>query len=383
MPDHDHARPPASPERTAPPAAAGHWAEGAWRVRSGPTPGPTAAQLAPLLGRQVVVLGFGNQGRAHALNLADSGVSVAVALRSGSPRWADAAATGLAVGTPEALLPQADLVILALPEPVHRTAHDAWIAPFSPPESALGVLHGHSIHFGLVVPGPRRPVLMVAPKGPGATLRERYLAGTGIPALLAVRQPGPDDPAAHAAAWALAEAWAHGLGCGRSGLVETTFAAETVSDLFGEQTVLCGGVTALLTTAFEVLVEAGAPPELAYLECVHELKQVVDLLYASGPAGMRRAISTTAAFGALEVDAARSALVRREQVGAILDRIISGEFAERMADDDRQGGPWRRAAEQAAAAHPIEAAGRAVRALMPWLDEAAPPADPTDPPRFP
>ncbi len=264
---------------------------GGWRLIAGPTPGPTPADLEPLAGRVIVLVGYGNQGRAHALNLRDSGLAPIVALRPSSPRRAEAIAESFDVREPDAVLPEADLVVMAVPDAMHAAIGRDLIDPHAKPGATIGFLHGHSLFAGEVAPRADLGIAMVAPKGPGTTLRARYLEGRGIPALLAVAQ----DPAGDARDRALA--WARGIGCGRSGLVETTFAAEAVSDLFGEQSVLCGGLLAAISTAFEVMVEAGSPAELAYLECIHELKQVADLLYERGPAGMRAAISETAEFG--------------------------------------------------------------------------------------
>ncbi len=352
-------------------AAPSQNAADAWTLLSGPTPGPTPSQLEAIAGCRICVIGYGNQGRAHALNLQDSGLAVTVALREGSASFAAAEAAGLAAAAMPAALSASDLIMLAAPDAAHREIHDRFIAPFAPEGAMLGFLHGHSIHFGEVEPREDLVPILVAPKGPGVLLRQRYLEGRGIPALVAAA-PHPRRRDGLAAAIA----YAHAIGCGRSGIVRTSFEAETVSDLFGEQAVLCGGVAALLTTAFEVLVDAGMPAPLAYLECVHELKQVVDLLYERGPAGMRRAISPTAAFGSLEVWRRRDRLVDRGETRRLLAEVISGEFSRRMADDDRGGGGWRGESERLAAGHPLEEAGRAVRSLMPWLAE-----EPDEPPR--
>ncbi|MBM4105469.1 MAG: ketol-acid reductoisomerase [Phycisphaerae bacterium] len=347
------------PERPSDAAAA--LREG-WRLIAGPTPGPTEADLAVLRSRRIVMLGFGNQARAQAMNLRDAGVRVAVALRASSGRIDEARRESFEVLEPEEATALADLVIVAIPDRAHAEANEHLFRPFARSGTILGFLHGHSIHAGEVVPREDLAVIMVAPKGPGSTLRERFVQGQGIPALVAVAQ----DPRGDAREVALA--FARGIGCGRSGLIETTFAAETIADLFGEQAVLCGGVLALASSAFEVLVERGAPPELAYLECIHELKQVVDLLYARGPSGMRAAISETAEFGALEVWSRRGDLVDRGRLEAILDAILSGEFSRRLAADQRSRDAWLRTERRNADEAPLEPAGRAVRSLMPWLE---------------
>ena len=334
-----------------------------WRLIAGPTPGPTPADLEPLAGRVIVLLGYGNQGRAHALNLRDSGLAPIVALREASPRRAEAIAEGFEVREPEEALPAADLVVMSVPDAAHGAIARDLLEPLAKPGATIGFLHGHSLFAGEVALRADLGIAMVAPKGPGTTLRARYLEGRGIPALLAVAQ----DPAGDARDRALA--WARGIGCGRSGLVETTFAAEAVSDLFGEQSVLCGGLLAAISTAFEVMVEAGAPAELAYLECIHELKQVADLLYERGPAGMRAAISETAEFGALEIWRDRDRLIDREYLRDRLRAIADGTFSRRMAEDRRHGEAWLAATRREADRHPTEDAGAAVRSLMPWLTD--------------
>jgi len=327
-----------------------------------PCPTPDA-----LLGRRVVVVGYGNQGRAHALNLRDGGIDVRVAGRSGSAARDRAARDGFATADTRDAITRSDLAILALPDEAHAEVWAREVAPVIQPGQVAGFIHGSSIHFGLVRPAAGIGIVMVAPKGPGTTLRARYVQGQGIPALLAVHQErdGADGgPSAHA----LARAWAAGIGCGRAGVVRTTFEAEAVTDLFGEQAVLCGGMMGLAQAAFETLVEAGYPPLLAYTECVHEIKQVADLLYARGPAGMRRAISNTAEFGTYRAAPLIADEHVRAQMRRLLDEIRSGEFTRRMQADHDAGAPWFRAAREAAAGHPMERAGADVRALMPWLD---------------
>jgi ketol-acid reductoisomerase len=327
-----------------------------------PCPTPDA-----LRGRRVAVVGYGNQGRAHALNLRDSGIALLVAGRAGSEARARAAREGFATADTAAAVAGSDLAILALPDEVHAEVWARDVAPAMRPGQVAGFIHGSSIHFGLVRPAEGIGVVMVAPKGPGTTLRARFQAGQGIPALLAVHQER-DAADGGPTALDLARAWAAGIGCGRAGVVRTTFEAEAVTDLFGEQAVLCGGMMGLAQAAYETLVEAGYPPLLAYTECVHEIKQVADLLYARGPAGMRRAISNTAEFGTYGA----APLIADEHVRArmrqILDEIRSGRFTRRMQADHDAGAPWFRAAREAAAAHPMERAGAEVRALMPWLE---------------
>lgn len=296
------------------------------------------------------------------MNLRDSGVSVSVAGRTGGTGIGRARDEGFVAGAIEDIVPRARLVIVALPDEVHESVCPS-IERLMTEDAVIGFLHGTSVHFGLFVPQPGRAVVMVAPKGPGTALRARFLEGHGIPALWAIAQDGgkPSVARAHALAWGA------GIGCARAGLVRTTFREEAETDLFGEQAVLCGGVVALVRAAYGTLVEAGYPPLLAYMECCHELKQVVDLIHDHGIAGMRGAISNTAEAGA---DAAIAALddgALRTQMSAMLARVRSGEFVHRLASDARHGFPELRAARQRAADHPIEDAGRAVRALLPWL----------------
>ena len=320
------------------------------------------ALIAPLHGSSVAVVGYGNQGRAHALNLRDSGVSVAVAGRSGGAGIAAALADGFAAGTVEDMVPRAGLVIVALPDEVHESACPG-IERLMAQSAAMGFLHGTSVHFGLFRPAAGRTVVMVAPKGPGTALRARFLEGHGIPALWAVAQDGGNPDAARA----MACAWGAGIGCARAGLIGTTFREEAETDLFGEQAVLCGGMIALVRAAYETLVDAGYPPLLAYIECCHELKQVADLVHDRGIAGMRSAISNTAESGADEAMAVLDDAVLRSRMRAILDRVRSGDFVQALARDARAGFPSLASARQRASAHPMEEAGRSVRALLPWL----------------
>jgi ketol-acid reductoisomerase len=320
------------------------------------------ALLAPLHGSSVAVVGYGNQGRAHAMNLRESGISVSVAGRAGGAGIAAATADGFVAGTIDEIVPGASLVIVALPDEVHESACPG-IERLMAQSATMGFLHGTSVHFGLFRPGAARRVVMVAPKGPGTALRSRYLEGHGIPALWAVAQDGGDPPAAES----IARAWGAGLGCARAGLIRTTFREEAETDLFGEQAVLCGGVIALVRAAYETLVDAGYPPLLAYIECCHELKQVTDLIHDRGIAGMRAAISNTAEAGADEAIAALDDRALRAHMSAILARVRSGEFVQSLAQDARAGFPALAAARARAAAHPIEQSGRSVRALLPWL----------------
>jgi ketol-acid reductoisomerase len=315
--------------------------------------------------RVVAVLGYGNQGRAHALNLRDSGLRVVVGGRSGSEKLALATREGFeALPLPEAAA-RADLAIVAIPDQAQPAAWAKWIEDALPRDAVVGFVHGFAIRFGFIVPRADLGVVLVAPKGPGTTVRARYEEGLGIPALFAVEREN-----AARTARALALAWGAGIGCARSGLIETTFAAEAESDLFGEQAVLCGGLLALVHEAYALLVEAGYPPEVAYIECCHEVKQVADLLYARGPDGMRRAISDTAEFGAFVAEETLVDEHLRAKLRGLLARVRDGSFAQRFMDDYGAGHPRFTAWRRAASGHPIEEASARVRSLMPWLRDA-------------
>ena len=319
-----------------------------------------------LLARKVVLVGYGNQGRAHALNLRDSGIQVTVTGRSGSNARARAQMDGFQTSDTDRAVVGADLVIMALPDEVHAEVWTSAVAPHVESGQTIGFIHGSSVHFGLVRIPEGIGAVLVAPKGPGTTLRERFVQGQGIPALLAVAQeraPGTGGPTSHE----LARAWAAGLGCARAGIVRTTFGDEAETDLFGEQAVLCGGMMGLAQAAYETLVEAGYPPLLAYMECVHEIKQVADLLYARGPAGMRAAISNTAEFGAYSAAPRMVDDATKTAMRTLLKEIKDGTFSRAMQADHDAGAPWFRAQRAMASAHPMEQSSADVRALMPWL----------------
>jgi len=319
------------------------------------------ADLNLLKGRRIAVLGFGSQGHAHSLNLRDSGLDVVVGLYEGSKSWAKAQGFGLPVATVREACEQAEIVMVLLPDQVHREVYNTSIAPALKAGKTLMFAHGFNIHFGQVVPPPDVDVSMVAPKAPGHMMRELFTQGLGVPALLAVHQ----DVSGRARELALA--YAKGIGCTRAGVVETTFKEETETDLFGEQTVLCGGISALVKTAFEVLTEAGYQPELAYFECLHELKLIVDLMYQGGLAYMRYSVSDTAEYG----DYTRGPRVidRRvkETMREILGEIQTGRFAREWILENQAGRPSFYAMRRAEAEHPLEVVGRQLRAMMPWL----------------
>jgi ketol-acid reductoisomerase len=318
--------------------------------------------LKPLSGQTVAIIGFGNQGRAHAMNLRDSGVDVVVGGRAGSSARAAARSDGFRDADAPDAASQAALVAFCVPDHV---AGDVWASAHTAmqEDAIAGFVCGAPLRYGLVSAPPTRGIVMVAPKGPGATLRMRYTMGQGIPALLAVHAPGADPERTRA----LALAWAAGIGCGRAGVIESTAAVEAETDLFGEQAVLCGGMVHLMQAAYDALVCAGYPPEIAYIECIHELKQVADLVYDHGIAGMRERISPTAAFG---IDEAGPVIVddhARAAMQGLLARVRDGSFFAALMEDQHRGGRRLAAGRAAAAAKPLEDAGRTVRSMMPWL----------------
>lgn len=286
----------------------------------------------------------------------------------GGRRGGQGTAEASAEGFPTADLAEAstvgDLIVVALPDETHAEVYRTAIADSARPGATVGFLHGFSIRYGLVDPRADLGIVLVAPKGPGTTLRERFLVGQGIPALVACHRESRRGDAR-----ALMLAWANGIGSTRAGLIETTFADETETDLFGEQAVLCGGLAGLIRAAFETLVAAGYPAELAYIECCHEVKQVADLIYARGLAGMRTAISNTAEFGSFVAEERLVDPALRRTLDQLLAGIRDGSFAERMMADHREGDRWLEARRDAARAHALEPIGQRVRALMPWLAE--------------
>lgn len=321
------------------------------------------ASLDALQGVAVAIIGYGNQGRAHALNLRDSGIRVLVGQRAG--QGADRARGDDFDPQPvREAAAEGELIILTLPDESAADTYDSDIASVVRPGCTLGFVHGFNIHFGFIAPPKNTDVIMVAPKGPGTLLRSLYLEGKGLPSLLAVHQ----DISGKAKDTALA--WAKGIGSTRAGVVETTFACETETDLFGEQVVLCGGLSALTKAAFETLVDAGYEPEFAYLECVHELKQVVDLLYERGLTGMRDAISNTAEYGDLTRGPRIIGDTVRRQMKHILEEIRSGAFAREWMNEYRSGGEAFKRLHETDVDTPYEWAGHTVRALMPWLSQA-------------
>ncbi len=311
-----------------------------------------------LLSGKVAVLGYGSQGHAHALNLRDSGVEVEVGLREGSPSRQAAEEAGLAVGTIAEVVRGARLVAMLLPDQAQPAVYERDVAPSLEPEAALLFAHGFNVHYDRIAAAERHDVIMVAPKGPGHIVRRLYEQGSGTPALVAVAQDASGQ------ALELALAYGAAIGSGRAGMIETTFAEETETDLFGEQAVLCGGVSELVRLGFETLVEAGYQPEIAYYECLHELKLIVDLIYEGGLSGMRSSISDTAEYG----DLTRGPVVIDDHVRETMRRLLSdirdGSFAREWIAEMEAGEPRLAELRARAAEERIEQVGRELRGLM-------------------
>ncbi|WP_295695579.1 ketol-acid reductoisomerase [Lapillicoccus sp.] len=321
------------------------------------------ADLGAIQGKKVAVIGYGSQGHAHALNLRDSGVDVRVGLAEGSSSKAKAEAEGLTVLSVADAVKEADLVVILTPDQVQRTVYANDIKPNLKPGAALLFGHGFNIRFGYITPEATSDVLMVAPKGPGHLVRREYADGRGVPVLLAVEQ----DPSG--TAWELAKAYAKAIGGLRAGGIGTTFTEETETDLFGEQAVLCGGTSQLVQYGFETLIEAGYQPEIAYFECLHELKLIVDLMIEGGIAKQRWSISDTAEFGDYVSGPRVIDPHVKDNMKMILAEIKDGTFAKHFIDDQDAGGPEFKALREKGAQHPIEATGRELRGLMSWIKD--------------
>jgi ketol-acid reductoisomerase len=315
--------------------------------------------------RRVAVLGYGSQGHAHALNLRDSGVDVCVGLPASSASRRRAEAEGLRVLDPAAACARADLIMVLVPDTVQAALYADAIRPHLSPGRTLMFAHGFNVRYGTLDLPPDVDVSMVAPKSPGHRVRELFQEGAGTPALLAVHQD------ASGAARAVALSYAHAIGVTRAGVIETTFAEETETDLFGEQAVLCGGVTALVKAGFETLVEAGYQPEVAYFECLHELKLIVDLMYQGGLTYMRHSVSDTAEHGDYTGGARLVTDATRAEMRRMLAEIQDGTYARRWIEEDRAGRPWFNATRAAERLHPIEDVGARLRAMMPFLRPVA------------
>src|SRR5438477_6141044 len=325
------------------------------------------APLDALKGKTVAVIGFGSQGHAHAQNLRDSGVKVIVANRKDSNNGRLAIERGFEPVSVEEAVKEGDLLIITLPDEVQPEVYDKSIAPHLKAGKTLGVTHGFNVHFKTIVPPKEVDVILVAPKGPGHLVRSEFEKGGGVPCLLALHQ----DATGHARATGLA--WARGIGGARSGVIETTFKDECETDLFGEQAVLCGGLSALIKAGFETLIEAGYPPDMAYFECVHEVKLILDRIYQGGLDYMRYSISNTAEYG----DLSRGSRIVNQQTKAEMKRILteiqSGQFAKEWRAEYEGGLKNFKRLYEADNNHPVEVTGRRLRKMMPWLKAKEPP----------
>ena len=330
-----------------------------------------------LNGRTFAIIGYGSQGHAHALNLRDGGATVIVGLRKGGGSWSRATAAGLDVRPVAEAAAAADVIMMLTPDQDGRAVYEGGVAAGLRPGKTLMFAHGFNIHFGEIVPPAGVDVSMVAPKSPGHLVRSEFEAGRGVPGLVAVQQ----DTSGEALPNALA--YASGIGCTRAGVIETTFREETETDLFGEQAVLCGGVTALVKAGFETLTAAGYRPEMAYFECLHELKLIVDLMYRGGMQFMRYSISDTAEYG----DYTRGSRIvtdeTRAEMRRILEEIRTGAFAREWLAENRQGRPNFERMRQADRDQQIERVGAELRAMMPWSEEGKAPRQPVSAPKEP
>ena len=320
------------------------------------------ADLGLLSGKTVAVIGYGSQGHAHAMNLRDSGVDVVVGLRGGSGSAERARVDGLEVADVTEAASRGDVVMMLVPDELHRQVWEGEVRDGVAGGNLLMFGHGFSVHFGEVVPPADVDVAMVAPKGPGHLVRRQFTEGRGVPGLLAVHQD------ATGTARDLALAYAKGIGCTRAGVIETSFREETETDLFGEQAVLCGGVTELVRAGYETLVDAGYDPRLAYFECLHELKLIVDLMYEKGITGMRYSISNTAEYGDLTRGKRVIGESAREEMKRLLADIQSGEFAREWIAENRAGQENFRRLREEQANHQIEREGRELRGMMDWIE---------------
>lgn len=320
------------------------------------------ADLGYLKGKTVAILGYGSQGHAHAQNLRDSGVNVIIAELPGTDNYQLACDHGFKPMDATAATEKADLIVMTLPDEAQPYVYKNFIAKALKPGKTLGFTHGFNIHFGQVVPPEGVDVIMIAPKGPGHLLRSEYQKGGGVPCLIAVEK----DYSGNAKKMGLA--WGSGIGGGRAGILETTFAIETETDLFGEQVVLCGGVTELVKAGFETLLEAGYPAEICFFECMHELKLIVDLFYQGGINYMRYSVSNTAEYGDLTRGPRIITAETRKEMKKILDEIVTGQFARDWMLENQAGRPMFNALYKKDYNHPLEVVGRKLRRMMKWID---------------
>src|SRR3954468_16989904 len=321
------------------------------------------ADLSKLDGKTVAILGYGSQGHAHALNLEDSGVDVVVGLRDGSESADKGPADGARVESVADAASQGDLVMVLLPDEKQAEVWEAEISDGIAPGNLLMFAHGFSIHFDQIQPGPEVDVGMVAPKGPGHLVRRQFVEGNGVPGLIAIHQDATGQ------AKDLVLAYAKGIGCTRAGVIETTFKDETETDLFGEQAVLCGGVTELVRAGYETLVDGGYDPRLAYFECLHELKLIVDLMYEKGITGMRYSISNTAEYGDLTRGKRVITEETREAMRQVLSEIQSGDFAREWIAENKAGQENFQRMREEEKNHQIEREGKELRSMMDWIDQ--------------
>ncbi len=318
------------------------------------------ANLDHLKDKKIAIMGYGSQGHAHAKNLKESGMDVIIGLRTGGS-WKKAEDAGFKVMTPSDAAKEADIIMILLPDEVQAEVYHNEISPNMKEDAYLSFAHGFNIHYGQIVPPSSANVFMAAPKGPGHLVRSEYTKGSGVPCLIAIHQ----DPSGNTKDIALA--YASAIGCGRAGAIETTFREETETDLFGEQVVLCGGLTALIQAAFETLVNAGYAPEMAYFECLHEVKLITDLIYEGGIANMRYSISNTAQYGDLTRGPRIITEDTKKEMGKILKEIQSGEFAREWILECRANKPVFNALTKKGEGHVIENIGAKLREMMPWL----------------
>ncbi len=322
------------------------------------------ADLSIIQGMKVVVVGYGSQGHAHANNLRDSGVeNVVIGLRSGSGSARKAENAGFTVQPVAEAVKDADMIMVLTPDEIQKDLYAQEIAPNAKEGSTLAFAHGFNVHFGLIEARADMDVVMIAPKGPGHTVRSTYTAGGGVPSLIAIAQ----DPSGQAKNVALS--YAAGIGGARAGVIETTFREETETDLFGEQTVLCGGAAALVQAGFETLVEAGYAPEMAYFECLHELKLIVDLFYEGGVANMWYSVSNTAEYGGLTRGSRLVTDETKREMKKILEEIQQGKFAREFVSEYQTGQPYIKAMRRLQDEHPIEEVGERLRDMMPWIKD--------------
>jgi ketol-acid reductoisomerase len=314
-----------------------------------------------LKAKKIAVMGYGSQGHAHANNLKESGMDVIIGVKKGGAGWEKAGKAGFKVFTPSEAAKKADIIMMLVPDEYMADIYRTEIAPNIKKGVYLGFAHGFNIHFGQIVPPPTVNVFMVAPKGPGHLVRSEYLKGSGVPCLIAIQQDHSKNTKKVALSYASA------IGGGRAGVIETTFREETETDLFGEQVVLCGGLTSLIMAGYETLVEAGYSPEMAYFECLHEVKLIVDLIYEGGISTMRYSISNTAQYGDITRGPRIVTEETKKEMRTILEEIQSGKFAKEWILECRANKPVFNALTKKGENHPIEEVGAKLRAMMPWL----------------